>query len=158
MSERRFTLHIAVPELRGMLPGAATTVSTSFWVPLAEFVLKRSRTYEVVCKREDRDPIKLLMPYAETVERRHEDGALAFWGSVNPAIIRVLTGGHGSGHEALWWWQVSLTCDGEQIFVLEDYGEHMDAFGLTEAEAALVVELRPFTVRTSRTVEGPGSG
>jgi len=157
MNQRFFTLHVTVPELRGMLPGAATTISTSFWVPLAEFVLKRSRTYEVVCKREDRDPIKLLMPCAETVERRHEDGALTFWGSVNPAVVRVLAGGHGSGHEALWWWQISLTRDGEQVFVLEDYGEHMDVFGITEAEAAFVVELLPFTVRTSSTVQGPVS-
>jgi len=157
MSERLVTLHITVPELRGMLPGALTTVSTSFWVPLAEFVLRRSRTFEVVCKREDRDPIKLIMPYAETVERRHEDGSLAFWGSVTPGIVHVLSGGHGSGHEALWWWEISLTCDGRQVFVLEDYGEHMDVFGLTEAEAAHVVDLLPFTVRTSRTIESGGA-
>lgn len=157
MTGRLFTLHIAIPELRGMLPGAETSVSTSFWVPLAEFVLKRSRTFEVVCRRDDTDAIKLLMPYAETVERRHEDGALMFWGSVSPAVTRVIAGGHGSGHEALWWWQLSLTCDGDQVFVLEDYGEHMDVSGLSEAEAGAVVELLPFTARTTRTAQAPGS-
>jgi hypothetical protein len=155
MTGRLFTLHIAIPELRGMLPGAETTVSTSFWVPLAEFVFKRSRTFEVVCRREDADAVKLLMPYAETVERRHEDGALMFWGPVTPAVTRVIAGGHGSGHEVLWWWQVSLTCDGDQVFVLEDYGEHMDVFGLSDVEAAFVVELLPFSARTAR---GSSSG
>lgn len=133
-----------------MLPGAETIVSTSFWVPLAEFVLKRSRTFEVVCRREDTDAIKRLMPYAETVERRHEDGALMLWGTTTPAVVQAVSGGHGAGHEALWWWQVALTRDGDQVFVLDDYGEHMDVFRLTEADAAMVTELLPFTARTTR--------
>ncbi len=137
-----------------MLPGAETTVSTSFWVPLAEFVFQRARTFEVVCRREDTDAIKLLMPYAETVERRHEDGALMLWGPVTPVATRMIVGGHGTGHEALWWWQMVLTRDGEQVFDLEDYGEHMDVFGLSEAEAAVVSELLPFSAHTFRTVEG----
>jgi hypothetical protein len=157
MNGRLYTLHIAIPELRGMLPGAETTVSTAFWVPLAEFVFQRSRMFEVMCRREDSDAIKLLMPYAETIERRHEDGVLMFWGPVTPAVARVIAGGHGSGHEALWWWQVALTCEGDQVFVLEDYGEHMDVFGLSEGEVALVTELLPFTARTDRTAQAPAS-
>ncbi len=153
MTGQLFTVHIVLPELRGMLPGAGTTVSTSFWVPLATFVLGRAQAFEFVCRREDREAIKLLMPCAETVERRHEDGALMFWGPVVPAVARIIAGGHGGGHEALWWWQMTLTHGDDQVFVLEEYGERMDVFGLSDAEAAFIVELLPFSARTTRIVQ-----
>ena len=69
-TDKLTSLHITIPDLRGMLPGVETAVSTAFWVPLAEFVLRRSGTFEVVCQREDTDAIKLLMPVAETIERQ----------------------------------------------------------------------------------------
>jgi hypothetical protein len=156
-SNKLTTLHIRIPDLRGMLPGVETAVSTAFWVPLAEFVLHRSGTFEVVCLREDTDAIKLLMPVAETIERRHEDGALMFWGAVTPAVTRAVVGGHGSGHESLWWWQIALTRDGDQVFVLQDYGAHMDVFGLTGDEAAEVDDLLPFAARTVRTMNTTGT-
>ena len=96
------SLRITVPELRGMLPGVETAVSTAFWVPLAEFVLHRSETFEVVCQREDTDAIRLLMPVAETIERRHEDGALMFWGAVTPAVTESCRRG------ARFWSRVPL--------------------------------------------------
>ncbi len=151
------SLHITVPELSGMLPGVETAVSTAFWVPLAEFVLHRSETFEVVCQREDTNAIRLLMPVAETIERRREDGALMFWGAVTPAVTRAVAGGHGSGHESLWWWQIALTSNGNQVFVLQDYGEHMDLFGLTGDEAATVLDLLPFSARAARTSEAAGT-
>jgi hypothetical protein len=150
-------LHITIPDLRGMLPGVETSVSTAFWVPVAEFVLGRSGTFEVVCQREDTDAIKLLMPVAETIERRREDGALMFWGAVTPAVTRAVAGGHGSGHESLWWWQIALTRDGDQMFVLQDYGAHMEVFGLTEGEAAEVIDLLPFSARAVRTMNAAGT-
>lgn len=155
--EKLTSLHITIPELRGMLPGIEASVSTAFWVPLAEFVLRRSGTFEVVCMREDIGAIKLLMPVAETIERRHEDGALMFWGVVTPAVTRAVVGGHGSGHESLWWWQIALTRDGDQVFVLQDYGEHMDLFGLTGDETAAVLDLLPFSARTARTMDSTGT-
>jgi len=156
-SNKLTSLHIRIPDLRGMLPGVETAVSTAFWVPLAEFVLRRSGTFEVVCLREDTDAIKLLMPVAETIERRHEDGALMFWGAVTPVVTRAVVGGHGSGHESLWWWQIALTRDGDQVFVLQDYGAHMDVFGLTGDEAAEVVDLLPFSARTVRAMDTTGT-
>jgi hypothetical protein len=156
-TDRLTSLHITIPDLRGMLPGVATAVSTAFWVPLAEFVLRRSGTFEVVCLREDTGAIKLLMPVAETIERRREDGALMFWGSITPAVIRAVVGGHGSGHESLWWWQIALTSDGNEVFVLQDYGAHMDLFGLTGVEAAAVLDLLPFSARTVRTMDATGT-
>jgi len=156
-TDRLTSLHITIPDLRGMLPGVETAVSTAFWVPLAEFVLRRSGTFEVVCLREDTGAIKLLMPVAETIERRREDGALMFWGSITPAVTRAVVGGHGSGHESLWWWQIALTCDGNQVFVLQDYGEHMNLFGLTADEAAAVLDLLPFSARTVRTMDTTGT-
>lgn len=155
MTDRLFTVHVVLRDLRGILPGAATSVSTSFWVPLAQFIFGRARLFEIVCRREDHLSIKLLMPYADTVERRRDDGALMFWGPVTPAVTRVVASGHGSGHEGLWWWQIALTHDGDQVFVLEDYGERMDIFGLSESEATRVVELLPLAARTSRTTDGP---
>jgi len=156
-TDKLISLHITIPDLRGMLPGVDTAVSTAFWVPLAEFVLRRSGTFEVVCLREDTDAIKLLMPFAETIERRREDGALMFWGAVTPAVTRAVAGGHGSGHESLWWWQIALTRDGDQVFVLQDYGAHMDLFGLTGDETAAVVDLLPFAARTVRTTDAMGA-
>jgi hypothetical protein len=156
-TDKLISLHITIPDLRGMLPGVETAVSTAFWVPLAEFVLRRSGTFEVVCLREDTDAIKLLMPFAETIERRREDGALMFWGAVTPAVTRAVVGGHGSGHESLWWWQIALTRDGDQVFVLQDYGAHMDLFGLTGVETAAVVDLLPFSARTVRTADAMGA-
>ena len=156
-SSKITSLHIRIPDLRGMLPGVETAVSTAFWVPLAEFVLRRSGTFEVVCLREDTDAIRLLMPVAETIERRHEDGALMFWGAVTPAVTRAVVGGHGSGHESLWWWQIALTRDGDQVFVLQDYGEHLEVFGLTGDEAAEVIGLLPFSSRTVRTTDTTGT-
>ncbi|HWQ21384.1 MAG TPA: hypothetical protein VN478_01500 [Clostridia bacterium] len=156
-SDRFSSLHITIPDLRGMLPGVETGVSTAFWVPLAEFVLHRSETFEVVCQREDTDAIKLLMPVAEMIERRHEDGALMFWGAVTPTVSRAVAGGHGSGHESLWWWQMALTSDGNQVFALQEYGERMDVYGLTADEAAAVLELLPFSARIVRTMEAAGT-
>ena len=156
-TDKLTSLHITIPDLRGMLPGVETAVSTAFWVPLAEFVLRRSGTFEVVCLREDTGAIKLLMPVAETIERRREDGALMFWGVVTPAVTRAVVGGHGSGHESLWWWQIALTCDGNQVFVMEDYGAHMDLFGLTGDEVAAVLDLLPFAARTVRTTGARGN-
>lgn len=156
-TDKLTSLQITIPDLRGMLPGAETGVSTAFWVPLAEFVLRRAGTFEVVCQREDTDAIKLLMPVAETIERRREDGALMFWGAVTPAVTRAVVGGHGSGHESLWWWQIVLTCDGNQVFVMQDYGAHMNLFGLTGDEAAAVLDLLPFAARTVRTTDAMGT-
>ena len=150
------SLHIVFPDLKGMLPGIETTVSTAFWVPLAEFVLRRSGTFEVVCLREDTGAIKLLMPVAETIERRREDGALMFWGAVTPAVTQAIVAGHGSGHESLWWWQIVLTSDGNQVFALHDYGAHMTLFGLTGEEASTVVDLLPLSARTVRTTDIAG--
>jgi hypothetical protein len=157
MTDKLISLHITIPDLRGMLPGVETAVSTAFWVPLAEFVLRRSGTFEVVCLREDTDAIKLLMPFAETIERRREDGALMFWGAVTPAVTRAVVGGHGSGHESLWWWQIALTRDGDQVFVLQDYGAHMDLFGLTGVETVAVLDLLPFSARTVRRTDAMGA-
>jgi len=157
MTDKLTSLHITIPGLRGMLPGVETAVSTAFWVPLAKFVLRRSGTFEVVCQREDTDAIKLLMPVAETIERRREDGALMFWGVVTPEVTRAVVGGHGSGHESLWWWQIALTRDGDQIFVLQGYGEHMDLLGLTGDETAEVLDLLPFSARTARTMDATGT-
>jgi hypothetical protein len=151
-TDKLTSLHITIPDLKGMLPGVETSVSTAFWVPLAQFVLSRSGTFEVVCMREDSSAIKLLMPVAETIERRREDGALMFWGAITPEVTRVVARGHGSGHESLWWWQIALTHDGDQVFVLQDYGEHMDLFGLTGDETAAVLDLLPFAARTVRTM------
>jgi hypothetical protein len=156
-SSKLTSLHIRIPDLRGMLPGVETAVSTAFWVPLAEFVLRRSGTFEVVCLREDTDAIRLLMPVAETIERRREDGALMFWGTVTPAVTRAIVGGHGSGHESLWWWQIALTRDGDQVFVLQDYGEHLEVLGLTGDEAAEIIDLLPFSARTVRTTDATGA-
>lgn len=150
------SLHIVFPDLKGMLPGIETTVSTAFWVPLAEFVLRRSGTFEVVCLREDTGAIKLLMPVAETIERRREDGALMFWGAVTPVVTQAIVAGHGSGHESLWWWQIVLTSDGNQVFALHDYGAHMNVFGLTGEEASAVVDLLPLSARTVRTTDIAG--
>jgi len=157
MTDKLSSLRITIPDLRGMLPGVETAVSTAFWVPVAEFVLRRSGTFEVVCQREDTDAIKLLMPVAETIERRREDGALMFWGTVTPAVTKAVSGGHGSGHESLWWWQIALTRDGDQVFVLQDYGARMDVFGLTGDEAAEVINLLPFSARAVRTVSADGT-
>lgn len=154
--EKLVSLHITISELKGMLPGVATQVSTAFWVRLAEFVLARADAFEVVCQREDTSAIKLLMPLAETIERRHEDGALMFWGTVTPLVTRALVRGHGSGHESLWWWQMVLTSDGSRVFELSGYGEHMELFGLTDEEARSVLDLVPFSARTLRTVEDAG--
>ena len=156
-TDRLTSLHIAIPDLRGMLPGVETAVSTAFWVPLAEFVLQRSGAFEVVCQREDTDAIKLLMPVAEMIERRREDGTLVFWGPVTPAVSRAIAGGHGSGHESLWWWQIALTSGGSQVFVLQAYGEQMDLYGLSGNEAAAVVDLLPLSARTARTTEAVGT-
>jgi hypothetical protein len=93
------------------------------------------------------------MPVAETIERRREDGALMFWGAVTPAITKAVAGGHGSGHESLWWWQIALTSNGNEVFVLQDYGEHMALFGLTGDEAAVVLDLLPFSAHVARTAE-----
>lgn len=153
MTDRLTSLHITIPDLRGMLPGVETAVSTAFWVPLAEFVLQRSGTFEVVCQREDTDAIRLMMPVAEMIERRHEDGALMFWGAITPAVSNAIAGGHGSGHESLWWWQIALTSEGSQVFTLQAYGEQMDLYGLNEDEVAAVVDLLPFSARTARTAE-----
>ncbi|MHB8106868.1 MAG: hypothetical protein ACYDH4_05510 [Candidatus Cryosericum sp.] len=153
MSDKLTSLRITIPDLKGMLPGVETAVSTAFWVPLAEFVLHRSRAFEIVCMREDSSAIKLLMPVAETIERRREDGALMFWGAVTPDVTRAIAGGHGSGHESLWWWQMALTHDGDQVFVLQDYGERMDVFGLTGDEMAAVLNLLPNAARTARTMD-----
>ncbi len=150
-TDKLTSLQITIPDLRGMLPGVETAISTAFWVPLAEFVLRRSGTFEVVCQREDIDAIKLLMPVAEMIERRHEDGALMFWGAVTPAVTKAVVGGHGSGHESLWWWQIALTHEGDQVFVLQDYGARMDVFGLTADEVAVVLDLLPFSARSART-------
>lgn len=150
-TDKLTSLHITIPGLRGMLPGVETSVSTAFWVPLAELVLRRSGTFEIVCLRDDIDAIKSLMPVAETIERRHEDGALMFWGRVTPSVIKAVVGGHGSGHESLWWWQMDLTRDGDQVFTLRDYGAHMDLFGLSQETAATVLELLPFSARAVRT-------
>ena len=155
-TDKLSSLHITIPDLRGMLPGVETAVSTAFWVPVAEFVLRRSGTFEVVCQREDTDAIKLLMPVAETIERRREDGALMFWGAVTPAVIKAVARGHGSGHESLWWWQIALTRDGDQVFVLQDYGARMDVYGLTGDEAAEVIDLLPFSARAVRTMSATG--
>jgi hypothetical protein len=152
-TDKLTSLHITIPDLKGMLPGVETSVSTAFWVPLAQFVLSRSGTFEVVCMREDSSAIKLLMPVAETIERRREDGALMFWGAITPEVTRIIAGGHGSGHESLWWWQIALAHDGDQVFVLQDYGEHMELFGLTGDEAAAVLDLLPFAARTARTMD-----
>ncbi len=157
MADKLVSLHIAVPDLRGMLPNAPTVVSTAFWVPLAAFVLGRAKTFEIVCQREDTDAIRLLMPLADTIERRREDGALMFWGGVTPMVCKVVTGGHGSGHESLWWWQVALTREGDQVFVLRDYGARMDVFALTEAEATTVLNLLPCAARTTRVSCVPGA-
>jgi len=156
-TDKLTSLHITIPDLRGMLPGVETAVSTAFWVPLAKFVLHRSGTFEIVCQREDTDAIKLLMPVAETIERRREDGALMFWGAVTPEVNMAVVGGHGSGHESLWWWQIALTRDGDQVFVLQDYGEHMDLFGLTGDETAAVLDLLPFSARIARTMGATGT-
>lgn len=155
-TDKMTSLRITIPGLRGMLPGIETAVSTAFWVPLAESVLHRSEAFEVVCQREDTDAIKLMMPVAETIERRREDGALMFWGAVTPAVTRAVAGGHGSGHESLWWWQIALTSNGSQVFFLQDYGEHMDLFGLTGDEAAAILGLLPFSARVARTSEIAG--
>ena len=151
--EKLVSLHITIPELKGMLPGVATQVSTAFWAPLAEFVLARADAFEVVCQREDTSAIKLLMPLAETIERRHDDGALMFWGAVTPPVTRALVRGHGSGHESLWWWEMVLTADGSRVFELSGYGERMELFGLTEEEARSVLDMVPFSARTVRTTE-----
>ena len=157
MTDRLTSLHITIPDLRGMLPGVETAVSTAFWVPLAEFVLQRSKTFEVVCQREDTDAIRLMMPVAEMIERRHEDGALMFWGAVTPVVGKAISGGHGSGHESLWWWQIALTSEGNQVFALQAYGEQMGLYGLSGDEAAAVVDLLPLSARTSRSTEAVGS-
>jgi hypothetical protein len=157
MADKLTSLHITIPDLRGMLPGVEAAVSTAFWVPVAEFVLRRSGTFEVVCQREDIDAIKLLMPVADTIERRREDGALMFWGAVTPAVTKAIAGGHGSGHESLWWWQIALTRDGDQVFVLQDYGARMEVFGLTGDEAAEVIDLLPFSARAVRTMNATGT-
>jgi len=156
-TDKLSSLRITIPDLRGMLPGVETAISTAFWVPVAEFVLRRSGTFEVVCQREDTDAIKLLMPVAETIERRREDGALMFWGTVTPAVTKAVSGGHGSGHESLWWWQIALTRDGDQVFVLQDYGARMEVFGLIEDEAAEVINLLPFSARAVRTMTAAGT-
>jgi hypothetical protein len=97
------------------------------------------------------------MPVAETIERRREDGALMFWGAVTPEVTRAVVGGHGSGHESLWWWQIALTRDGDQVFVLQDYGEHIDLFGLTGDETTAVLDLLPLSARTARTMDATGT-
>ena len=154
--EKLVSLHITIPELKGMLPGVTTQVSTAFWAPLAEFVCARADSFEIVCQREDTSAIKLLMPVAETIERRHEDGALMFWGTVTAPVKRALVHGHGSGHESLWWWQMVLTADGSRVFELHGYGERMELFGLTDEETGTVLDMVPFSARTVRTVEEAG--
>ncbi|MCE5192641.1 MAG: hypothetical protein ABFD13_06110 [Candidatus Cryosericum sp.] len=155
MTEQLISLHITIPDLRGMLPNTPTVVSTAFWVPLAQFVMRRAGAFEVVCQREDTSAIKLLMPLAEIVERRRDDGALMFWGGVTPVVCKAVASGHGSGHESLWWWQINLTREGEQVFALQDYGARMDVFALTEAEATTVLNLLPFAARTIRSPCAP---
>ncbi len=154
--EKLVSLHITIPELKGMPPGVATQVSTAFWVPLAEFVLGRADSFAVVCQRGDIRAIKLLMPLAETIERRHEDGALMFWGTVTAPVRQALVHGHGSRHESLWWWQMVLTADGSRVFELRGYGERMELFGLTEEEARTVLDMVPFSARVARTAEAAG--
>jgi hypothetical protein len=80
-----------------------------------------------------------------------------FWGAVTSAVTMAVVGGHGSGHESLWWWQIALTRDGDQIFVLQDYGAHMDVFGLTGDEVTEVVDFLPFSARTVRTTDAMGT-
>jgi len=157
MTDKLVTVHITVRDLRGMLPNAPTVVSTAFWVPLAEFVLGRAATFEIVCQREDTNAIRLLMPLADTIERRRADGALMFWGSMTPAIRGAVISGHGSGHESLWWWQIALERDGEQVFVLKDYGACMDVFGLSDDEVSQVLELLPDAARATRVGAARGS-
>ncbi|MGB9666329.1 MAG: hypothetical protein ACPL2N_03360 [Candidatus Cryosericum sp.] len=149
MTDKLVSLHITIPELRGILPNTATVVSTAFWVPLADFVLRRAGVFEVVCQREDAMAIKLLMPLAETIERRREDGALMFWGTVTPGFCKAIANGHGSGHDALWWWQIALSREGEQVFALREYGAVMDLFALNESEVNVILELLPCAARTS---------
>jgi hypothetical protein len=40
---------------------------------------------------------------------------------------------------------------------MQDYGAHMDVFGLTVDEAAEVVDLLPFSARTARTMGATGT-